>query len=304
MKSSFLRSFYRLVLIGCSILSSSVLLLALDAGKLPSQYSRNIWQIENGLPSNTVSTIFQARNGYVWLGTFEGLSRFDGVRFTNFDGNDFPELNGNRVLAVTEDKNNNLYFGTQTSGLYKFEEKKIVRIGHQRIFGSINKLFTDASGIIWVGSSNGIFRLENGVPVEVMKTKQLPQGFKYSFCDGNRAVWIGTPAGLYTYTSGALARENGFPEATITGLCSDKFSNIWVAASDNVVKLIQGDAQQTLMIKRFSDSPVQSLLADKDGNIWIGTEDAGLNKIPMDRRKKCPAFRCRDARPNPRLKLY
>ncbi len=278
MKPSFQLLCCRLLLIVSIALSLPSLLLALDGNKLPTQYSRNIWQIEKGLPSNTIPSIFQTHNGYVWLGTFDGLVRFDGVKFTNFDQNNFPELTGNSILAITEDKNNNLYFGTRTSGLYKFEEKKITRIGHQRMFGSINKLFTDASGMVWIGSSNGIFRLENGAPIEALKTQQLPQGFKYSFCNGNNAVWIGTPDGLYKYASGVLARENGFPQATITGLCADKQGNIWVAASDNVVKLAKGEVQMSSMVARFPNSPVQSLLADKDGNIWIGTTH-GLSRF-------------------------
>lgn len=281
MKPSFPLAFCRLVLIGYIILGSPLHLFALDGNKIPSQYSRNVWQIENGLPSNTIPSVFQSHNGYVWLSTFEGLVRFDGVKFTNFDQNNFPLLAGNSILSVTEDKINNLFFGTRTSGLYKFEEKKITRVGHQRMFGSIHKLFTDASGVVWIGSSNGVFRLDNGTPVEVIKAEQLPQGFKYSFCNGNQAVWIGTPDGLYKYTSGSPVRENGFPQAVVTALCSDKLGNVWVAASDNVVKLSKGDAQMSIMVARFSNSPVQSLISDKDGNLWIGTTH-GLSRVGLN----------------------
>jgi ligand-binding sensor domain-containing protein/signal transduction histidine kinase len=278
MKSSFLYYCRSILIVAYIAVGSPILLLALDGTKAPSQYTHSIVQTDEGLPSNTVPAIFQAQNGYLWLGTFEGLVRFDGIHFTVFDRNNFPELNDNNVLAVTEDNNNTIYFGTRISGLYKFEEKKIVRIGHQRMFGRINKLFTDASGKVWIGSSNGVFRLENGSPVLVMKAEQLPQGFKYSFCNGNQMVWIGTPTGLYKYTSGEPTLENGFPQVAIAGVCNDRFGNIWVAASDNVVKLTKGDASMALLVARFSNDPVQSLLADKDGNIWIATAH-GLSRF-------------------------
>ncbi|MBS1537063.1 MAG: hypothetical protein JST20_04880 [Bacteroidetes bacterium] len=291
MKPFFLFYYCCLVLAGCMIIGSPSELLALDGNKLPSQYSHSNWQTDQGLPSNTIPVIYQSHNGYLWLGTFEGLVRFDGVQFTNFDQSNFPELTNNRVLAITEDKNNILYFGTQTVGLYKFGEKKIVRVGHQRLFGSINKLFTDASGTVWIGSSNGVFRLENSNPVQVMKAEQLPQGFKYSFCEGNQVLWIGAPDGLYKYNSGTLVRETAFPQVAIAGICNDRLGNIWVAASDNVVKLTKGDVQSPLLVERFFNDPIQSLISGKDGNVWIATAhglarfgtNGRLVKFPEDR---------------------
>ncbi len=58
---------------------------ALDPARLITQYGHDVWQIENGLPQNTVTSITQTRDGYIWVGTHEGLARFDGVRFKIFD---------------------------------------------------------------------------------------------------------------------------------------------------------------------------------------------------------------------------
>ena len=77
---------------------------ALDPGKAVTQYMHDVWQTEQGLPQNTVTAIVQAPDGYLWLGTQEGLVRFDGVRFTVFDTRTTPELGHNFVLCLLADR--------------------------------------------------------------------------------------------------------------------------------------------------------------------------------------------------------
>ena len=67
---------------------------ALDPAKAITQYGHDVWQIEQGLPQNSVLAILQSRDGYLWLGTDEGLVRFDGVRFTLFDKKQFDIPDG------------------------------------------------------------------------------------------------------------------------------------------------------------------------------------------------------------------
>ena len=66
--------------------------LALTAEKPLAQYSHSVWRTENGLPQNTVRSIVQTRDGYIWLATDDGLVRFDGIRFVTFDRQDTPAM--------------------------------------------------------------------------------------------------------------------------------------------------------------------------------------------------------------------
>jgi ligand-binding sensor domain-containing protein len=68
------------------------------------QYLHTAWTTENGLPQNSVNAIVQTRDGYLWLGTFGGLARFDGVRFTTFDTGNTPVLKGTRIISLYEDR--------------------------------------------------------------------------------------------------------------------------------------------------------------------------------------------------------
>jgi len=71
------------------------------AAALPNYFIRT-WQVENGLPQNKVTAVVQTGDGCLWLGTYNGLARFDGVRFTVFDDHNTPELHSSRVTSLFE----------------------------------------------------------------------------------------------------------------------------------------------------------------------------------------------------------
>src|ERR1019366_5733878 len=71
-----------------------------SAPAAPPNYFTRAWQVEQGLPQNKVTAVVQTRDGYLWLGTYNGLARFDGVRFTVFNDNNTPELRSSRITSL------------------------------------------------------------------------------------------------------------------------------------------------------------------------------------------------------------
>lgn len=78
-----------------------------------SSYIVDVWGTEQGLPQSSVISITQTRDGYLWLGTLNGLVRFDGIQFTVFDENNTPELGSSRIVHLFEDSRGNLWIGTK-----------------------------------------------------------------------------------------------------------------------------------------------------------------------------------------------
>ena len=97
---------------------------ALDSTKSLNQNVHEVWQIEEGLPQNSIQAITQTKKGYIWLGTQEGVVRFDGVNFTVFDKQNTPELTNNNIWALLEDKKGNLWIGTNGGGLNLYKDGK------------------------------------------------------------------------------------------------------------------------------------------------------------------------------------
>ena len=90
---------------------------ALDPAKSITQYNHTVWQAKGGLPQNSAYAITQTQDGYIWLGTAEGLVRFDGFRFTVFDRTNTPEMARNNVQVLYEDRAGTLWVGTYGGGL-------------------------------------------------------------------------------------------------------------------------------------------------------------------------------------------
>src|SRR6185295_18979032 len=121
MRRSSLTSF--LILVCLLLLVGSRSVLALDSKRELSQFSHEVWLTENGLPQNTVHAIAQTRDGYVWIGTEEGLARFDGVKFTDFDKQNTPQLKSNYIRTLLADRQGALWIGT-AQGLIQMRDGK------------------------------------------------------------------------------------------------------------------------------------------------------------------------------------
>ena len=101
--------------------------LALPAGaedtNLPSYFPRS-WKTEEGLPDNAVTAVVQTRDGYLWIGTYGGLVRFDGVHFTVFNSASNPGLQSDRVTSLFEDAQGNLWIGHERGDLTLYHDGK------------------------------------------------------------------------------------------------------------------------------------------------------------------------------------
>src|SRR6266567_7460941 len=95
----------------------------LDSSRDLSEFNGQGWVTENGLPQNTVHAITQAKSGYIWIATEEGLARFDGIKFTVFDKQNTPELKSNDIRVLLEDRRGALWIGT-AEGLVRLMDTK------------------------------------------------------------------------------------------------------------------------------------------------------------------------------------
>jgi signal transduction histidine kinase/ligand-binding sensor domain-containing protein len=126
------------------------------------------WTTAEGLPQNTINAIVQTRDGYLWLGTFGGLTRFDGVRFTIFNTVNAPAIKSQRITALYEDRAGILWIASETGEIscYRDGEFRSFDDGEEE---QIDALYADTRGFLWAGGRNGArrYRLpENPCSVE------------------------------------------------------------------------------------------------------------------------------------------
>ncbi len=246
-----------------------------------TQLARDVWQDE--LPQSAVLSVLQTRDGYLWLGTYEGLVRFDGVRFVVFDRQRTHDLQGTSVFHLSEDRAGRLWISTN-GGLVVREN------GRFHIFGVGDGLPTllvratleGRDGTLWIATDRGLAELRGG---KVRARPDLASSDVRSLAEGkDGTLWAATVDGLLRVRGGRAIRigvEQGLPAAFCRHVLIDQGGTVWVATDRGLVHL---DAEGTTgtvyrAADGLGDDYVRVLAEDRDGSLWVGTDSAGLVRL-------------------------
>lgn len=265
---------------------------ALDPSLHIDRYNLEIYTTESGLPQSSVLSIAQTSDGYIWLATYEGLARFDGIRFRVFDTGNTPEIASNRVRVVFEDSGGDLWIGT-TGGLLRYSSGAFKNFTvHDGLSSNrVSALCEDRYGGLWVGTTNGLNRMARddagGIAFTPFTAKN---GFADTYIsalaeDQQGTLWIGTSGdGVYFYTNGKFTRGSAkqiSTEADIRTLYKDPDGGIWTGIRGRGLVYApngsKGEFRAFLTRDGLSGSDVRALFRDSAGTLWIGTNGQGLN---------------------------
>ena len=164
----------------------------LDPQKPITQYVHDVWQIDQGLPQNSVMAMAQTRDGYLWVATEAGAARFDGVAFTAYNSTNASGLSDDFVNSLLAD-GNNLWAGTWVGGITRFSGGKSTGVPGSP--GSmVNCLYRDRAGTLWAGREAGLERWTDG------QFHPVPgaEGQVYALAeDADGTLLIGTDGGYW-----------------------------------------------------------------------------------------------------------
>ena len=182
---------------------------ALDPREALTQFGLDVWQRRQGLPQSTVTAIAQTEDGYIWLGTQEGLVRFDGVRFTVFDRKNTPALTRHHITCLLASRDGGLWIGTLGGGLVRYENGRFLGSETRAALPEeiVSALMEDRDGQLWIGTfSKGLVRLRKGSLFPLTTGDGLSNNeVRALYQDRNGAVWIGTRGGgVNRYDNGVL----------------------------------------------------------------------------------------------------
>ena len=126
------------------------------AAPLPNYITR-LWTTDDGLPGSSVMNVIQSHDGYLWVGTYSGLARFDGVHFTVFDGGNAPEMPSPHVTCLFEDAEGAIWIGHQTGELTRYQDGKFRAVPVKAAWhaGRIYGMGADAAGDVRLLNGNG-----------------------------------------------------------------------------------------------------------------------------------------------------
>lgn len=262
------------------------LLLALDPHKEFTQYTRTFWTQAQGLPQDTIRAIAQTPDGYLWLGTREGLARFDGSDFLTFSKSD-GALPNNTVTTLATGRGGTLWIGT-LEGVSRYQN------GHFRVYsasdglpvGPVNSLVEDHEGVLWVASGGRLFRLEDGKATVFSRESVAPvEIVQVVYEDPHQKLWVSGVGGLLARDGNAFTTILGAKDlkGEYINTLLETSRGLWMGGSHGVILMPPGHKLIRFGTKEgLPDESIDALLTDRAGNLWAGT-GAGLTRFQNGR---------------------
>jgi transcriptional regulator with PAS, ATPase and Fis domain/ligand-binding sensor domain-containing protein len=219
--------------------------VALDSSHTAGQYIHDVWTTENGLPQNSVTALVQTRDGYLWVGTFGGLARFDGLTFKVFDSSNSPGLKSNRILSLFEDRAGHLWIGTEGGGLTRLSHGAFTTYAPKEGLPGdyVNTIVEDAEGNLWVGTRGGLGRLTAGRFTIYRTSEGLRDNDVHSLRAGSDgSLWF-SAGGVTRFRAGTFTTYpiiNGISVPGVHDIHAGRDGSIWIAAQLGVFRFAEG----------------------------------------------------------------
>lgn len=264
--------------------------LGLNPAKAITQYMQTSWTSESGLPQNSVQAIAQTRDGYLWFGTQEGLTRFDGVHFVTYTRHNAPGLASSNIQALAASADGSLWVGTD-SGLSHYLPAAMpgdtgsftTLTTRDGLAGdNITALLDDREGALWVGSTQGLSRIAQGKTESWTLSRGVSDPtINAVVLDREGTLWVGTQQGLVRFEHGhfvPLTIRDGLAAGdAVVALAPAPDGSLWAGTASNHLVQIRKDRVDSVL--QLLPGEIAALLADHDGAVWISFVRHGIARF-------------------------
>ena len=259
---------------------------ALDASVRPSQYVLDNWQIPDGLPQSSAQSIARTPDGYLWIGTQEGLARFDGVRFTVFDTDTDPTIPNKDISTLLVDRTGRLWIGTR-AGIVIYEHAHFARpqVNTAVEHAYVRALLEGRHGELWVGTENGLFDVHDEHSALVEASRGLADNRIRALAeDRDGSLWVGTESGLQHGIDAHFesVRFSTVEHDSATALLAESDGSLWIGSDSGALYRHTSAGFESMTRAGQLGVGVRALLRDRMGNLWIATRGAGLVRWHAD----------------------
>ncbi len=241
------------------------------------QYNFQYFSVAEGLAQSQVYSIVEDRNGYLWMGTQGGLSRFDGKTFETFTVK--SGLINNHVDVIYE-ANNLIYIGAK-NGMSVYDGRKFQNYFISKEENISVTAFQWYDEKLLLGTNRGVYEFDGN---QFKRSEKFNSGTKSRvnafFVDSKNRIWIGTRRGVKLYdgnSNQSFGAKDNFTSGEVTSICEDKQGNIWFST---YVGVYNYDGQTFFKLNKkdgIASNYLNEVICDKDGLIWLGSQDNGIS---------------------------
>ena len=252
-------------------------LLGLRTERRLEQFGEQTWQSDSGLPQNTVHSVLQTRDGFLWIATEAGLVRFDGVRFATYDTDNTPQLRSNLVNDLKEDSSGDLWIST-TAGVVR-ERAGVFTATSGLPSEAVSSTYLPRKGGLLALTSAGIGVWQGGGFRTIPGTEELQiiDGGSGVAEDESGQVWVAGRSEIFALGSDGAAASGPLPVQVgeVTAIAAPRPGELWVGGRRGIEVVARGTQSRLHLLGPLATAEITTMLPDGRGGVWIGT-DHGL----------------------------
>lgn len=260
---------------------------AQDAAGAAPDFVVTTWQMPQGLPSDRVRGVLQTHDGYLWVATYNGAARFDGVRFRVFNDANTPALRNSLISCVFEDDQHRLWFGSDTGEITWGDENGFHPLAITNNWSGfpIVRFAESVDGTIWALNRNGfILRINNLKPESVLGNESGPL-FSDLVRDTDGQVWTiryGGKISRLTPAGETLATEAPEPPAGFRTIAAARHGGLWMREEERLRRWYHGAWVEDRGTHPWGKRQAIVLHETTNGEVWVGTREDGLFLVAAD----------------------
>ncbi|SJN46649.1 two-component regulator propeller domain-containing protein [Sphingobacterium sp. JB170] len=265
--------------------------------------------VNDGLSQGSVFAIMQDYQGFMWIGTRDGLNKYDSRKFTTYRNNprDSTSIGSNFVQSIMEDSRKRLWVATVDGlNLYNRAHDNFSRIRLSNLQSSSTKseplvyhIMEDRRHQLWIAASTGLYRIIEGeypraelvfnsIPIEIGDKAHIYRNFRYVYEDARGKIWLCTDQGVVSMIRSGLELrladiypiqgDGGHAERRSVAIYEMSPGVLWVATKYDGIKVIDERTRTISYYKHIEgqknslpSNDVRSIVKDRKGRVWIGT---------------------------------
>ena len=241
--------------------------------KTPFNFVITTWNEDNGLPQNSVNDIVQTKDGYLWIATYGGLARFNGISFKVFNTFNSPGLSSNRILSLFNDKEGRLWISSEQglSYYYKGIFKSFTEKDGFKIVSSLG-VKQDKNGTIWILTYPGFYQYRNGKFIKQQVTKD--ENLRKRAMAGDADFFVPFRNQLYAVIDNKVVfcrTVSKYPYIQFLNVVENPKGSLWLGTTSNhLLNIKNGKIKQYKIENKLVANNINDLFIDSDGRLWIG----------------------------------
>jgi two-component sensor histidine kinase/ligand-binding sensor domain-containing protein len=259
----------------------------LDPSRQLQRYQLDHWSVKHGLPHNSVSALLQSHEGFLWIGTLRGLTRFDGVRFRPIESFTTRVTRLRNVLALAESKDGSIWIATDGAGLIRYHKDSLQLFDRDHGFPSntVMCLAADESGRVYAGTpDHGVVVISPPYTASAIEEISGPAGKKRYIrdirIDRRGTIWAGLDHGglssIRVQQGNVSMQHEGLESETVFGIAAAGGDTLLLSTTKGIVAYADKKAVIIVPPPAADQDFYTTVCLDVDGNIWAGSYLSGL----------------------------